>query len=286
DAVIVYADSPYCDNAGTAAVTLTGNTGGTYTAAAGLAIDAATGEIDLAGSTPGTYTVTYTIAATPSCAAFTTTAQVTVVESATISYGDAPYCSNGVVANVIQTGLTGGTYSAAPAGLVFVAGTGNVDLEASTPVLYIVTYTLDASTACPGDVSAQIEIIELPEATISYGTASYCEDAGTAAVTLTGNAGGTFTAVAGLAIDAATGEVDLAASTPGTYTVTYTLAAGNGCPAVTATAEIIIDAKPEADFTYASATFCQNAGNAAPVFTGTAIAGVFTVDNAGLVIDA
>ena len=52
-------DHPYCAT-GTATVTLTGQAGGTYTAPAGVSINAATGDINLATSTPGTYTVTYT----------------------------------------------------------------------------------------------------------------------------------------------------------------------------------------------------------------------------------
>ena len=40
--------------------TQTGTAGGTYTAPAGVIINAATGDINLATSTPGTYTVTYT----------------------------------------------------------------------------------------------------------------------------------------------------------------------------------------------------------------------------------
>ena len=37
--------------------------GGTYTAPAGVAINAATGDINLATSTPGTYTITYSVSA-------------------------------------------------------------------------------------------------------------------------------------------------------------------------------------------------------------------------------
>ncbi|RYD95011.1 MAG: hypothetical protein EOP50_08645, partial [Sphingobacteriales bacterium] len=59
-ATISYDGSPYCISTGTATVTHTGTTGGTYSATpAGLSIDAATGAIDLAASTPGTYTVKY-----------------------------------------------------------------------------------------------------------------------------------------------------------------------------------------------------------------------------------
>ncbi|MBK6634859.1 MAG: hypothetical protein IPG38_11585 [Chitinophagaceae bacterium] len=61
---IIYNGSPYCSNAGTAAVTQMGTAGGTYSAApAGLSINATTGAVTLGTSTPGTYSVTYTIPA-------------------------------------------------------------------------------------------------------------------------------------------------------------------------------------------------------------------------------
>ncbi|MCC6288164.1 MAG: DUF11 domain-containing protein [Chitinophagaceae bacterium] len=57
-ASISYGGIPYCKS-GTVAVTLTGQTGGTFSAATGLSINAATGEINLAASTPNIYEVTY-----------------------------------------------------------------------------------------------------------------------------------------------------------------------------------------------------------------------------------
>ncbi len=69
----------------------------------------------------------------------------------------------------------------------------------------------------------------------------YCAT-GTATVTQTGQAGGTYTAPAGVVINAATGDIDLAASTAGTYTVTYTFS--NGTCSNTTTTSITINAKP------------------------------------------
>ena len=51
-------NGPFCQ-IGTAPVTHSGITGGTYSAPAGLVIDTNTGQINLANSIPGTYTVTY-----------------------------------------------------------------------------------------------------------------------------------------------------------------------------------------------------------------------------------
>ncbi|HRA17962.1 MAG TPA: hypothetical protein PLZ24_12535, partial [Flavobacteriales bacterium] len=60
-ATIAYGGSPYCATTGTATVTRTGTSGGTYTASpGGLSITGSTGTINLGNSTAGTYTVTYT----------------------------------------------------------------------------------------------------------------------------------------------------------------------------------------------------------------------------------
>ena len=62
-------------------VTISGTnayTGGTYSAPAGLSIDAATGAITPSTSTPGTYTVTYTIPAKDGCEAVETTTEVSI----------------------------------------------------------------------------------------------------------------------------------------------------------------------------------------------------------------
>jgi hypothetical protein len=75
-ASIAYSNSPYCKNRGTASVTQTGQSGGTYTSTSGLIINSTTGEINLASSTAGTYLVTYTF--TDGTCPNTTTASVTL----------------------------------------------------------------------------------------------------------------------------------------------------------------------------------------------------------------
>ncbi|MBK7308305.1 MAG: hypothetical protein IPI88_15645 [Chitinophagaceae bacterium] len=102
--------------------------------------------------------------------------------------------------------------------------------------------------------------ITQPAATISYTGSPYCSNAGTATVTRTGTAGGTYSSIAGLTINAATGDVTLGTSTPGTYTVTYTIAASGGCPLVTATTTITITQLPAATISYTGSPYCSNAG--------------------------
>ncbi|MES2431255.1 MAG: sugar-binding protein, partial [Bacteroidota bacterium] len=281
-ASISYA-TPYCSNAGTGTVSLTGTTGGIYTSTAGLTINASTGAVDLAASTAGTYTVTYTIAAANSCPVVTATTSITItaLPVATISYAS-PYCSNAGTATVTLTGTTGGTYSST-AGLSINASTGAVNLAASTAGTYTVTYTISAANGCPPvTATTSITITALPVATISYAT-PYCSNGGTATVTLTGTTGGTYSSTAGLSINASTGAVNLAASTAGTYTITYTIAAANGCPPVTATTSITITALPVATIAYAS-PFCSNGGSATVTLTGTT-GGTYS-STAGLSINA
>lgn len=85
-ATIAYAGSPYCTTASPVSVTLTGTTGGTYSATpTGLTINPSTGVITPATSLPGNYTVQYTIAASGGCAAATTTYPVVINQAPTTS---------------------------------------------------------------------------------------------------------------------------------------------------------------------------------------------------------
>lgn len=153
-----------------------------------------------------------------------------------ISYTSTPYCQTGT-AIVTQTGVTGGIYSG-DTGLIIDAATGTIDLAGSTLGSHIVTYSFTDGTCSSTDI-AQIEINELPTATIAYSSTPYC-NRGTAVVTQTGEAGGTYSGDTGLIIDPATGTIDLALSTVGTHTVTYNFS--NPTCSGTTTASITINA--------------------------------------------
>lgn len=270
-ATISYSGSPYCSAAGTATVTHSGTSGGTYSSTNGLSINATTGAIDLAASTAGTYVVSYTVAAANGCAIYsaTTAISITALPSATISYSGSPYCGNGGTANVTRTGTAGGTYSSA-AGLSINATTGAINIAASTPGTYTVTYAINATGACPAfSITTSVTITAPPAATISYAGSPYCSNAGTASVTRTGSAGGTYTSTTGLSINASTGAINLAASTAGTYTVTYTIAAAGGCAIYSTTATVIVTAAPAATISYAGSPYCGSTGTAVVTHTGT-----------------
>ncbi len=279
-AVISYSGSPFCSSLATAqSVNLTGTgayTGGTYSSTTGLSINSGTGAITPGTSSVGSYTVTYTIPASGGCASVPATTSVSITSSpvATFSYTGSPYCSNGTNPTpTFSGGGVAGTFSSS-SGLNFVsASTGQVNLATSTPGTYTVTNTIAAANGC-GTVTATntITITALPAATISYPGSPYCKSLLVAQpVTLTGTTGGTFSATpAGLSLNSSTGAITPGTSTAGAYTVTYSISAGGGCGAVTATAPVTITAVPTAAINYTGSPFCSSIATAQSVnLTGT-----------------
>lgn len=267
-AAINYAASPLCNTVATSPVTLTGTTGGTFTASpAGLVINAATGAVSPSASTPGTYTVTYSIAASPPCAAFSTTTTVVINQgnaaSAGISY-PANLCNvtntastPNLPVNVTRTGTAGGTYSIVPAtGLPIDAATGTITPAGAVPGTYTINYTIANTAGCSDyKVSTNVTIHPAPAAQISY-PGQLCTSSSAAPVTLSGNTGGTYSSTTGLVINTGNGTINPSLSTPGTYTVTYTIAASAPCPGTTATANVTITQAPSASISY-PASLCN-----------------------------
>src|SRR4029077_19399840 len=131
------------------------------------------------------------------------------------------------------------------------------------PGTYTITYSFTNGT-CSNTTTTSITINALPTATIAYAGSPYCAT-GTATVTQTGLAGGTYTAPAGVTINGATGDINLPSSTAGTYTVTYTFS--NGTCSNTTTTSITINALPTATIAYAGSPYCAT-GTAAVTQTG------------------
>ncbi len=288
-ATFSYTGTPYCQNAANPSPTFSGGgVAGTFSSTAGLVfVSTATGQINLSASTPGTYTVTNTIAAAGGCGAVTATSSITIttLPAATISYAGTPFCKTLVGAQAVtQTGTAGGTYSST-AGLTINAATGAITPSSSTAGTYTVTYTMAAAAGCAAQTATtSVTITALPVATFSYTGTPYCQNAANPSPTFSGGGvAGTFSSTVGLVfVSTATGQINLSASTPGTYTVTNTIAAANGCAAVTATSSVTITALPVATFSYTGTPYCQNAANPSPTFSGGGVAGTFS-STAGLV---
>lgn len=256
---------------------------GVFTATPGLIFaNSFTGEIDLTASAPGTYTVTNTI----TCVTDINSSNSVVIlplDDATFNYESSTFCKTGADPTPIVSGLAGGTFSAAPAGLVFIStSTGEIDLSASALNTYTVTYTTSGS--CVNTGTFGVTISNPPIATFSYPVA-YCQNSSpnpTPTFPL-GASAGVFTSQAGLVFaNQFTGEIDLTASTPGTYTLTNTIPPCAGGVDFVATNTVTINGVDDASFNYSSSTFCQTGPDPTPIITGLA-GGTFSASSPSLV---
>ena len=280
DASFNYSAAAYCLNDPDPTPTITGLGGGSFTSSpAGLVINGATGAIDVSASTPNTYTITYTTVGTcPNSSNVNVT--INALDDASFNYSAAAYCVNDPDPTPTITGLGGGSFTSSPAGLVINGATGAIDVSASTPNTYTITYTTVGT--CPNSSNVNVTITALDDASFNYSAAAYCANDPDPTPTITGVAGGAFTSSpAGLVINGATGAIDLSASTPNTYTITYTT---TGACANSSNVNVTVNAVDDASFNYSVASYCENDPDPTPTITGTA-GGNFTSSPAGLVIN-
>ncbi len=261
DASFNYSAAAYCVNDSDPTPTITGLGGGTFSAGVGLSINTSTGAIDVSASTPGTYTVTYTTTGTcPNSSSVSVT--INALDDASFSYDAGSYCVSEPDPTPTITGLDGGTFSAG-VGLSINTSTGIIDVSASTPGTYTVTYT--TAGTCPNSSSVSVTITTLDDASFNYSAAAYCVDDSDPTPTITGLSGGTFSAGVGLSINTTTGAIDVSASTPGTYTVTYTTV---GSCANSSSVSVTINALDNASFNYSAGAYCADDSDPTPTITG------------------
>lgn len=144
------------------------------------------------------------------------------IVNADFNYTNAVYCANANDPTPTITGLSGGTFSST-SGLSLNGTSGTIDLSASTPGTYTVTYTISGSSS-----TESVTINAMDDASFSYSAAVYCMNNTDPSPTITGLSGGTFSSTVGLIIDGNSGIIDANTSTAGIYTVTYTT--NGNCP--------------------------------------------------------
>ena len=112
-ATIAYSQPEYCAT-GTATVTQTGQTGGTYTSTpGGLSINSTTGEIDLGASAAGTYTVTYSFSDAHCSNTTNTTVTINPQPSVSVAVDNNVSCNggnDGQATATVSSGTPGYTY--------------------------------------------------------------------------------------------------------------------------------------------------------------------------------
>ena len=211
-----------------------------------------------------TQTTTYYVGSTSGpCLSPLTPVTVTInpVAYPQFQYPSGTFCISGANPSPVINNPSGGTFSATPAGLVFVSTTtGQINVAASTPGNYTVTFA--ANDACATVATAAVSITLTSTSQFSY-SGPYCQDGVNPFPNyFAGAHGGNFSASpAGLVfISTTTGQINLANSTPGTYTVTNTISTTGGCPTTTSTTSVTIAAR-----VYASA------GPAQTVATGSTV---------------
>jgi methionine-rich copper-binding protein CopC len=92
-----------------------------------------------------------------SCGSVTVT--VTVLDDSSFNYASTTFCVNDTDPTPSITGLTGGIFSASPAGLSINTSTGVIDVSASTSSTYTITYT--TSGTCPNSSNVSVMINSL-----------------------------------------------------------------------------------------------------------------------------
>ncbi|MDQ2770981.1 MAG: T9SS type A sorting domain-containing protein [Bacteroidota bacterium] len=254
---------------GSVVLTAAAGTGNTYQFFNGTtSLGTASATNTFTASATGSYTVVVNNAS--GCVATSTATTVTVnpATTATFSYSGSTYCASGTNPAATVTGTAGGTF-ASTTGLSLSATTGAINLSASTPGTYTVTYSVGGP--CASSATASVTITAAPVAAFSYANAAYCASAtNPAPVVPATSTAGAFSSTTGLVINATTGVINLATSTAGVYTVTNTVAAAGGCAQVTATTQVTINAATTATFSYSGATYCVSGTNPTATVTGTA----------------
>ncbi|WP_042503687.1 hypothetical protein [Algibacter lectus] len=181
--------------------------------------------------TPTPPSTTYYVRGEGGCATAGSCGSVTITttprEDASFSYSATAYCADSSDPTPTITGVSGGTFTSS-GGLSLNATTGSIDVSASTPGAYTVTYS--TSGLCDGSETASVTINTLPTVTFTA-PEDLCLDAGIQADLGGGTATGGVYSGTGITDDGngMTYSFDPAAAGVGIHTITYTLTNANGC---------------------------------------------------------
>lgn len=280
-----------CNNTATAVVTIVANPvlviNNPAAVCAPASIDLTAGAIT-AGSTPGlsfayftdaagtttlsnpsaiTSSGTYYIQGTAASGCKTPVEPVTVTINplpvASISYAGSPFCTSGGNATVTQTGQGGGSYSST-SGLTIDPATGEVNLSASTPGTYTVTYTF-SNGSCTNTATTTLTIAPQPVLTITD-PAPVCApatiDLTAAAITAGSTPGLSFAYFTDAAGATALSNPDVVTAS-GTYYIQGTTA--TGCKTTIRPVTVTVNPQPVATIAYTGSPYCAAQTAAATV---------------------
>jgi hypothetical protein len=231
---IAYGQSNYCADDLDPTPTITGTSGGSFTAMpTGLTINSTSGAIDLSASVAQAYTVSY------NDGTGVTTSMVTVdsLDDAQFTYTVNTACESSPITLTPTPATSGGTWSSTT-GLSINANSGLITPNSSTVGSYMITHTTNGT--CPTSETFSFSIVAQDVAAFSFTDTTICIGAGSNPVlTVTGNSSGFYTASpAGLTFaNILTGEIDVNNSSLGTFAVTYI---SNGTCPITASTNVTV----------------------------------------------
>lgn len=217
-ATVTYSQPAYCQTATDPSPTVTGATGGTFTAnPSGLSINSSTGVIDLSASSPGTYTVIFVGSGGICPPVGTTTVTINGVPNV-IAGNDQTVCA-GTAVTLIGSGAVNYSWNNGV--------TNGVPFTPATTTTYTVTGT-DAN-GCSNTDDVIVSVQNAPAPNFTANVTSGCAPL---SVTLTNNSGGSncvWTFSDGTQATGC-GTVTHVFTAPGCYDVTLTSTSGAGCP--------------------------------------------------------
>lgn len=221
-ATIAYDGGPFCTSLSGITVTQTGTTAGVYSvSSAGLTINPVTGAISPSESSSGDYIITYTIPANGSCEQVSATANVILVAPTNpvteFSYNDT-YCLNDQnPIPQLNSGFTPGGIFSSTSGLIINSGSGEINLTASNPGTYTITYSIEEAACASGGTSNGILTINpIPSLSISGDTGPCLGDT----ITLQANGASTYEWLSGSS--ATTSTINVSIEGPTTFSVAGT----------------------------------------------------------------
>ncbi len=270
---VSYPQTSYCLNQVNPSPTISGPTGGNYSAFPfGLSVNPTNGVVDLANSTPGNYVVTYAINGI-ACASNATTS-IAVGENPTVNaISSQTVCTDVNFNTVIFSGNTGTQFSWANTNSAIglaATGTGNIPSFTGTnstnnSIAGNITVTPMIGT-CVGTAKMFVLTVKpSDDASFSYSSNKYCADASNPTPTILGTSGGTFTSnLSSITLSKTSGKITLGTSTPGTYNITY-LTSG-ACPK--ASTEVITLVPLPIVNSISDQTVCDGSNFNTVIFTG------------------
>ncbi|MEP5502942.1 MAG: hypothetical protein ABJP80_12445, partial [Algibacter sp.] len=135
----------------------------------GTLVGTATGASPSIVVTPSAGSTTYFVRGEGGCVTSgscgSTSITTTALDDASFSYSASAYCVDATDPSATITGLSGGSFSST-SGLSINTSTGAIDVSASTPGLYTVTYT--TAGTCPNSSNVNVTVNALDDASFSY----------------------------------------------------------------------------------------------------------------------